>query len=182
MPNTWFTADLHLGHEKTCTVFKREDGTPLRPFKDGNEMDEEIVKRWNERVRPNDKVYVLGDVVIARRNLPTLSRLPGDKVLVSGNHDLFKLSDYLKYFRTVYAVRVLSDMILTHIPIHRDSLTQRYGTNVHGHLHANRVMIGSVVDPRYLCVSVEQTDYAPIDIEEVRRRIQEQREAAPDYV
>ena len=62
---------------------------------DPNEMDEEMIKRWNETVRPNDKVYHLGDVVINRKALTTLSRLNGDKVLIRGNHDIFKLEEYI---------------------------------------------------------------------------------------
>ena len=77
MPATWLISDTHFGHDKTCTVFKRDDGTPLRPFRDAEEMDEELVRRWNERVRKNDKVYHLGDVVIARKSLATLYRLNG---------------------------------------------------------------------------------------------------------
>ena len=57
MSATWFISDTHFGHEKTCTVFKRDDGTPLRPFASSEEMDEEMVKRWNNRVGKKDKVY-----------------------------------------------------------------------------------------------------------------------------
>ena len=44
MPATWFISDTHFGHDKTCTVFKGDDGTPLRPFANAEEMDEEMVK------------------------------------------------------------------------------------------------------------------------------------------
>jgi calcineurin-like phosphoesterase family protein len=47
----------------------------MRPWIDPDEMDEEMVKRWNETVRPNDKVYHLGDVVINRKALKIMSRL-----------------------------------------------------------------------------------------------------------
>ena len=85
MPASWLISDTHFGHEKTCTVFTREDGSPLRPFSCAEEMDEFMVKAWNERVRPNDKVYHLGDVVINRKFLHILSRLNGSKVLIRGN-------------------------------------------------------------------------------------------------
>ena len=81
MPAVWLISDTHFGHEKTCTVFKRMDGSPLRPFSSAEEMDEEMVKRWNDRVRPKDKVYHLGDVVISRKSLQILSRLNGDRFL-----------------------------------------------------------------------------------------------------
>ena len=186
MAATWLISDTHFGHEKTCTVFKRADGSPLRPFTCAEEMDEFMVKAWNERVRPNDKVYHLGDVVINRKFLHILGRLNGDKVLIRGNHDIFKLDDYTPYFRDIRGCDVKNGMILSHVPIHFESLA-RFGCNIHGHLHANRVMkIRSVntktgefvysdeIDPRYFNVSVEQIDFAPILLEEVNKRITEQ--------
>lgn len=183
MPTTFLISDTHFGHEKTCTVFKRADGSPLRPFSSAEEMDEYMVKAWNDRVRPNDKVYHLGDVVINRKFLSVLGRLNGDKVLIRGNHDIFKMEDYTQYFRDVRGYDVKNGMILSHIPVHVESLA-RFGTNIHGHLHANRVMkmrgvdvkTGEVlysdeIDPRYHCVCVEQTDFAPISLEEVYERI-----------
>lgn len=183
MPATFLVSDTHFGHEKTCTVFRREDGSPLRPFASAEEMDEEMVKRWNERVRPKDKVYHLGDVVINRKFLSVLGRLNGDKVLIRGNHDIFKLEDYTTYFRDIRGYDVKNGMILSHIPVHVESLA-RFGTNIHGHLHANRVMrargvdaktgdtlYSNEIDPRYHCVCVEHTNYAPISLEEVYDRI-----------
>jgi calcineurin-like phosphoesterase family protein len=102
-------------------------------------MDEEMVRRWNEVVKDGDKVYHLGDVVMMRSTLPTLARLNGTKRLVRGNHDIFKTKVYLQYFKEIYGVRVLEDMVLTHVPLHPESVTQRWRTNIHGHLHANVV-------------------------------------------
>jgi calcineurin-like phosphoesterase family protein len=136
-------------------------------------MDEEMVKRWNETVRPNDKVYHLGDVVINRKALKTLARLNGDKVLIKGNHDIFKLGDYTEYFRDIRSYHVMNGMILSHIPVHEESLA-RFGTNIHGHLHYNRVKKDGVIDPRYWCVCVEHTDYRPILFEDAIKRIKEQ--------
>lgn len=174
MPSVWLISDTHFGHEKTCTVFKREDGSPLRPFSSAEEMDEFMVKAWNERVKPNDKVYHLGDVVISRKFLSVLGRLNGDKVLIRGNHDIFKLEDYTQYFRDIRGYHVMNGMILSHVPIHSDSMA-RFGTNIHGHLHAGRVMTEMwgemVVDTRYHCVCVEHTDFAPILFEDVIKKI-----------
>ena len=178
MATTWLISDTHFGHENCCTKFKKADGSPLRPFACAEEMDEEMVKRWNERVKPNDKVYHLGDVVIARRHLATLERLNGDKVLIKGNHDIFKLEDYTRYFRDIRVYHVLNGMILSHIPVHESNL-YRFGTNIHGHLHDNRVMTFSAyrangmdkIDPNYYSVCVEQTDFAPISLEEVKENI-----------
>lgn len=168
MSDTFLISDTHFGHEKTCTTFKRSNGSPLRPFANADEMNEEMVRRWNAVVRPNDKVYHLGDVVINRKFLPILDRLNGKKRLVRGNHDIFPTKDYLKYFDEIYGVRVLADMILSHIPLARDCITERFNVNVHGHLHAN-----SMDDDRYICVCVENINYMPISIDDVRRTMKE---------
>jgi calcineurin-like phosphoesterase family protein len=178
MPSVFLVSDTHFGHAGVCR-FTRSDGcTPLRPWDDAAEMDEAMVAAWNERVRPNDKVYHLGDVVINRRALPTLARLNGDKVLIRGNHDIFRDDEYRKYFRELRAYHVMNGMILSHIPIHPESLG-RFGVNIHGHTHANRVMVPLAtsgvldrIDTRYHCVCVEQTpDFAPILFEDVIKRI-----------
>ena len=177
MPSVFLVSDTHFGHAGVCR-FLRNDGTKLRPWDDPEEMDEFMVKAWNERVKPNDKVYHLGDVVINRKALKTLARLNGDKVLIRGNHDIFRDDDYREYFRELRAYHVMNGMILSHIPVHPESLG-RFGVNIHGHLHHRRVMqdfgklngLPEVIDYRYHCVCVEQTDYAPILFEDVVKRI-----------
>jgi calcineurin-like phosphoesterase family protein len=139
MSAVWLTSDTHFGHLGVCR-FTREDGSKLRPWDTPEAMDEDMVERWNDTVRPKDKVYHLGDVVINRRALSILDRLHGDKVLIKGNHDIFKLEDYTKYFRDIRAYHVMTGagVILSHIPLHPDS-HGRFGLNIHGHTHEKRV-------------------------------------------
>lgn len=178
MPNTFLVSDTHFGHAGVCN-FLRSDGTKLRPWDNPKEMDEYMVESWNSVVRPNDKVYHLGDVVINRKALHTLSRLNGHKVLVKGNHDIFNIEEYLPYFKDIRAYHVMDGMILSHIPVHESSL-YRFKNNIHGHLHANRVMKiekrAEVIDDRYICVCVEHTEYKPIPFEEIRKKIKEQQQ------
>ena len=177
MPAVFLISDTHFGHTGVCHFMRNDGITKLRPWTDPTEMDDEMVRRWNDRVRPNDKVYHLGDVVINRKALKTLSRLNGDKVLIRGNHDIFPDVEYREYFRELRAYHVMNGMILSHIPIHEESLG-RFGVNIHGHLHANRVMVRGFnskpvgIDVRYHCVCVEQTDFAPILFEDVIKRIE----------
>ena len=171
MPAVFLVSDTHFGHAGVCRFLRNDGVTKLRPWDNPEEMAEFVVKAWNERVRPNDKVYHLGDVVINRRAMSTLARLNGDKVLIRGNHDIFRDDEYRQYFRELRAYHVMNGMILSHIPIHEDSLG-RFGTNIHGHLHANRVMKDGAVDVRYHCVCVEQTDFAPILFEDAIKRIE----------
>ena len=186
MPSVFLVSDTHFGHAGVCRFTDSVTGEKIRPWTDPAEMDEEMVKRWNETVRPNDKVYHLGDVVINRKALSIMSRLNGDKVLIRGNHDIFRDEEYRQYFRELRAYHVMYGMILSHIPIHEQSLG-RFGTNIHGHLHTGRVMktvygmsehfksiVAQVIDPRYHCVCVEQTDFRPILFEDVIKRIKEE--------
>lgn len=209
MVERFVIADTHFGH-KGMIQFVRSDGTPLRPEWGradpdrlmGDEeaaervtaMDESMVERWNVTVGPKDIVEVLGDVVINRRALPILGRLNGRKRLRAGNHDIFNKKfneDYRPYFEELTAYKVMSDLILSHIPLHPDSVKERWKANVHGHLHDGRVMrfgvwqdgsgplAGSLPDPRYLCVSAEHTGFAPISMDEVYDRIVAQQKVSP---
>jgi calcineurin-like phosphoesterase family protein len=126
-------------------------------------MNETIVQRWNSVVSSNDKVYHLGDVgFFNATQLNIMDRLNGDKILIKGNHDTLKPSQYLKFFRDIQASHVLAKIVLAHIPIHPDSL-ERWKGQVHGHVHTE-----SLKDPRYYNVSVEVTDYTPVSFEVIR--------------
>lgn len=160
----FFISDTHFGHTNILK-FTKADGSKLRPWDDLEEMHEAMVQNWNSVVKPQDKVYHLGDVYMGGRpDMPLLERLNGHKRLVLGNHDGYDTSCYLKHFEHVYGSRQFDGFIFTHIPIHTDSLA-RWGHNVHGHLHAN-----GVNDARYINVSVEQIDYTPISLDELKSR------------
>lgn len=167
---TWICADHHFGH-KNIIRFKRDDGSPLRDFETIEEHDEGLISRHNAVVNHSDRVYCLGDF----GNWRTAARLNGRLVLVKGNHDTDKLSQYAQYFDDVRACVVKKGFILTHIPIHPASLS-RWKLNIHGHLHANVVMQdknpyakgdSTIPDDRYKCVSMEHLDYSPILLDTV---------------
>lgn len=162
MSKTFLIADPHFGHVGV-TKFLNFDGSKLRPWNNVEDMDRDLISRWNSVVSKEDKVYLLGDVVINRKALPVVSHLNGKKVLIKGNHDIFRIEEYLEYFYDVRACHVLDRFLLSHIPIHPNSL-ERWKANIHGHLHS-----GSLNDPKYYCVSVEQINYTPIDFEVIRR-------------
>jgi calcineurin-like phosphoesterase family protein len=169
MANIFFASDHHFSHEKLVAEFKREDGSPLRDFANADEMNEYIIKKHNEVVRPQDKIYMLGDVVFHNKYLHIVGRLNGEKVLIKGNHDLLKPEQYLQYFKDIRAVHQFKGIVMSHIPIHPDSLG-RWGFNIHGHLHSYRVkdQFGKP-DPRYFNVSMEcLDDYTPISLEQIK--------------
>jgi calcineurin-like phosphoesterase family protein len=164
-------SDTHFGHQNMYSKpFLRDDGTPVRPWSSAEEADEVMVERWNAVVAPNSKVYHLGDVAIPKTGLEVLNRLNGDKVLIAGNHDWPWEKQLRTHFRSVRAYWKLDDFILSHVPIHENSLRRFHG-NIHGHLHhLSTLRQDGSVDPRYLCVCVEHTDYTPIAWEGVKRR------------
>lgn len=189
MSTTWVISDTHFGHAKCWEVFKGADGvSPMRPFTSTEEMDETMVHNWNRVVGKDDRVIHVGDVVINKKFLPILDRLNGIKELVEGNHDQHKNKALLvPYFHKCSAMKEIAGIVFSHFPMHPDSV-ERFGTNVHGHLHSERVMwsvpdhgdlkMRREIDPRYFNVSVEQINYTPISIEDLRLRIKEQQEAA----
>lgn len=187
MSNVFVIADLHLGHHGSCK-WLNEDGTKIRPFESAEEMDEVLVENWNNTVGVNDKCYVLGDVAMKKSAIATIGRCNGRKVLIKGNHDIFKLSDYTPFFYDIRGTHKLDNFILSHIPVHPDSLARWCGGSIHGHLHNNRVMreyghyfdmegklqCFKEIDTRYYCVSVENIAYTPISFEDVKALMKKQ--------
>lgn len=163
MVNIFVISDTHFGHHNMVHVFKRADGSPARDFKTVNEMDELMIQNWNSVVTAQDHVYHLGDVTMnPSANLQRIiPRLAGHKRLVLGNHDSGKVQEYLAAgFQKIVASRVLDSWLLTHIPVHLDSINKKWKGNIHGHTHW--VCYG----PPYFNVSVEQINYTPIPLEE----------------
>ena len=81
---TWFTSDNHWGH-KNILKFCPDS----RKFSSVEEMNQAMITRWNEQVKPKDTVYMLGDVFFYRpeRALAIMRQLNGRKHLILGNHD-----------------------------------------------------------------------------------------------
>lgn len=183
MSNIFFISDTHFQHSKPYTTFLRPDGSPLRPHGSSEAGDLDMITKWNSRVTHSSKIYVLGDVMMGTNDkaFEILYRLNGEKILIKGNHDLAKPHKYLEHFKDIRGSHQFDGMIMTHIPIHPDSLS-RWHVNVHGHLHFNEVKgKREKPDPRYLNVSVEQPwmDYAPISYEELKQVVKKRLEEFP---
>jgi calcineurin-like phosphoesterase family protein len=54
-------------------------------------MNEYMISRWNDRVRKNDEVVILGDLSMEKSSLTMelIKRLKGKKMLIEGNHDRY---------------------------------------------------------------------------------------------
>jgi calcineurin-like phosphoesterase family protein len=171
MKNVFLIADLHFGDLDMCSLIK-EDGHPIRPFKSVEEHDTTLIENWNKVVtHPSDKVYVLGDVAQKRKDIENFGKLNGKKILIKGNHDIYEMKEYAKYFKDIRATHRLDNGILmSHIPVHPSTFGKAHKINVHGHIHDKRVMefkpdnLGYTIDPRYFCVSCEHINYTPMEL------------------
>lgn len=113
----FYISDLHLGH---ANVIKFDN----RPFADVDEMEAEIIRRWNKAVTPGDTVYVLGDFIWRKGGdwEKTLPQLNGQIILIRGNHDPRQFTPKVrKMLAGVYDYHEIKDegrkVILCHYPI-----------------------------------------------------------------
>jgi calcineurin-like phosphoesterase family protein len=83
----FYISDTHFGHVSIINDC-------ARPFSSTDEMDAEIVRRWNAAVGRDDIVYHLGDFGFPGKDRLALGRLfhslNGRKILIIGNRDLRK--------------------------------------------------------------------------------------------
>jgi calcineurin-like phosphoesterase family protein len=160
MPNTWLTSDTHFGH---CNIIKYSN----RPFKDHDAMNEGMIARFNEVLRPGDTLYHLGDVCHTTFELKKwLDRMPGIQVhLIYGNHDKPKL---LQHPKIVWAGDYKGVTIgenrfeLFHYPIRSWNHKGRGAYHCFGHCH------GSLPNhDRSMDVGVDTHQYYPYHVDEV---------------
>lgn len=178
MPNIFFISDLHLGHTNILG-FTKQDGSPLRtrPGHSGpeafsciEEHDQFVISSINSVVQPRDRLIIVGDCVINKKNMQQLLRINGVKTLVMGNHDPSDHSYLTPYFDKIAGALAMSEFIVTHIPVHTLQVQFRFKGNIHGHLHDGNVTLPwSKTDPRYFNVCVEKLNYTPISFEELKR-------------
>jgi calcineurin-like phosphoesterase family protein len=78
----FFTSDHHFSHTNIIRYCNR-------PFASAEEMNLELISRWNQTVSPDDTVYYLGDFSLSLDAVENITpQLNGRKLLVMGNHDL----------------------------------------------------------------------------------------------
>lgn len=168
MGKIFFIADTHFGHAEII-------GYENRPFADVGEMDEAIIRNWNETVTEADTVFVVGDFSVYTKEKTTeiLGRLKGHKRLVMGNHDTESEQFYMDCgFEGVSRYPVIYDgfWILSHEPMYINS-NMPYA-NIFGHVHANPIY--SDYSAQSFCVCCERINYTPIAFEEIRDKIKEE--------
>jgi calcineurin-like phosphoesterase family protein len=157
----WFTSDQHFNHEniiKYCS----------RPFESLGAMNAAIIERWNETVRDEDTVYVVGDVFLgdAGAGAGIVRKLRGKKVLIKGNHDRSHRTMLESGFDEVWqrkSIELLDGRkaLLCHKPL-PESVINHVDLQVHGHRHSGPIVSGKRVN-----VCVDLWDYRPVSEEEI---------------
>lgn len=179
----FFTSDLHFGHQNII----RFDN---RPFKNVEEMDEELIRRWNEKVEKDDLVYVLGDLFWngdCNFVQNTLKRLNGQIILIKGNHDRWlhnagnkKLLAGIKDYDDIKVTLkdgTIKRCILSHyfMPFYNGHFNN--AIHLHGHSHTTKESDMEFKITKYLNengypneiynVGCMYYDYAPVTLDEI---------------
>jgi len=162
----YFIADTHFGDKKIIDY----EG---RPFKNAEEMDEALIKNWNEVVSPDDTVFVLGDFSTydVEKTKAICMQLRGKKILVKGNHDGETEETYRECgFVSAYDYPIIFEgfWMLSHEPLYINH-SMPYA-NVYGHVHNCEMYVDH--SAHSFCVSVERINYRPISWETMKDKMQ----------
>lgn len=167
----FFTADTHFMH---TNIIKYCD----RPFRNADDMDEYLIKRWNEKVDYNDHVYHLGDVGFsnAKKLSDILCRLNGKKFHIRGNHDKAmeseECSHYFEWSKDVYLLTIqdshalsgCNQMIWLSHYAHLIWPHQHHGAwHLFGHSHGTVKTANKSLD-----IGVDCWNFAPMSYEELK--------------
>ena len=168
----WFTSDLHFNH---LNILKYEPNS--RPFETVDEMNEVLIKNWNDRVKSEDTVFVLGDLSMGgwEDGGACIRRLNGKIILVRGNHDTPKrLELYKSLGIEVHDIYYLPYkgryFICCHFPIANEEFIRMVVqdnsevVNLYGHIHSNAPV--GYKDGTFH-VGVDTNGLKPISIEEI---------------
>ena len=154
----FYTADEHYFHRNIIKYEKR-------PFKDVNEMTEELIKRHNEKVSNKDVVVHVGDFSFASKKITQeiIDSLNGKHVFLRGDHDsaikrIHKDIQYLEIRK--YRDRVI---IACHWAMRVWPMSHYGSWQVHGHSHGKLSPIGLQYD-----VGVDNNNFYPISFEELK--------------
>jgi calcineurin-like phosphoesterase family protein len=138
MSKIFVTSDNHFSHRNISKFCPS-----TRPDSDPAVMDEKMIAQWQNQVRPNDTVWMLGDVFWSHEPeaIAIMDRLPGKKHLVFGNHDdmIRNNSTIRNKFESTQEYKEISfngnRMILFHYPIQEWHKCHSGSINCYGHIH-----------------------------------------------
>lgn len=179
--NVWFTSDTHFSHANIMRFCGR-------PFESAEQMNEVLIRNWNETVPPDGIVFHLGDFCYGGSAEWTdiISRLNGKIYLVLGNHDMKNIRQgYMDKFEAVMqqmTIRVNDQpIILNHNPFLCYGGSYRDVWQLFGHVHSGPLSKTGLDIPRLKVlfplqydVGVDNNDYRPVSFEEVKAKIEAQ--------
>lgn len=163
----YFTSDLHFNHLKIIELSKR-------PFKDIGEMNETLIKNWNRTVKPNDEIYILGDMGGGdiKELIKIIKRLNGKKYLITGNHDrdLLKNKEFCELFKWIkdyYTFKYNKrKFVLFHYPIYEWDGFFKGAIHLYGHTHETLIMpIENAFN-----VGIDVNNYTPLFIDDILKK------------
>ena len=171
VPKIYVTADLHLGHANIIKYCGR-------PYNDVDEMNADLICRWNNVVKDNDRIFFLGDFALGNieRVIKWGHMLKGKKVFIYGNHDHHREKVYYDAgFEHVskWPIVIQNRFLLSHAPMFAGSdsgVDPGDLVNIHGHIH-DKVEQGPTISATSACVCVERWGYAPVELRVIDKEI-----------
>lgn len=132
----YYISDTHFNDQAIFDKCKR-------PFNSLIEMESAIIKKWNNKVKEEDIIYVLGDIIKDDdiSSIQIFKRLIGHKHLIVGNHDHLILEDIEKsnIFESIKFIDLIMDnnrkVCICHYPLMDWMEFNREGILVYGHIH-----------------------------------------------
>lgn len=131
----FYISDTHFGH---FNVIRYDN----RPFSSAEQMDEELIRRWNSVVEKEDVVYILGDFswYTQPKTMQILKQLNGHKILIKGNHDrVCVLSSVARMFDKIVDYLEIDDgnrrIVMSHYPMPFWNGQFRKSIHLYGHVH-----------------------------------------------
>lgn len=168
---TFYISDTHWCHKNLIKFGNR-------PFSTIEEMNLELVHRWNSVIGLNDTVWHLGDFALGSTKSVQhiFHALHGNIHLCRGNHEksILKPAHLRALLKEIVDYKELVDqgrkVILMHYPIESWRGKNRESIHLHGHVHkgTDRFEQSSKIKNRYN-VNCEFIDYTPKTLEEILR-------------
>lgn len=166
----WFTSDTHFNHTNIIRYC-------ARPFKDAEEMNRELIRRWNEYVRPDDAVIHAGDFALGHKDIEEIfAQLNGHKHLVLGNHDTGRIKrlPWVQVLDESLHVDMFHADQPSFLVVHNPMQETRYKTDyvIHGHMHGKADLHPFVRKDgvKYVDAGVDCWNYRPVSLQELIER------------
>jgi len=163
---TWFTSDQHWNHSNIINLCDR-------PFDDVLQMNEVLIKNYQEVVKPKDSVFFLGDFAM-KDHEKIINRLPGQKHLIIGNHDLKFKNKFagwgFSWVKDVYELKVDSQVIWLSHYAHRTWPRKWKGAwHLFGHSHGRMDDLDKSTD-----VGVDSWNFYPVSFNQLKKRFKDE--------